>query len=197
MISQIPSGGGSPRNLLVSVRTDKEAYVVGQPVVITVLVSNTGNETVDLYSGSLCGASFYVEDSFGVALYDWHRHFGCLDEARLTLSPGQTVEYPRFEWDQVNDEGSQVPTPGTFTVKGSFHWIASHSDPVQFQVQGARISVSGFSTSMQILLTPFAVSAVLGILFLAYSSWPKRKARQPSPTTSEGQPPKGQRGPRR
>ncbi|MEE9230533.1 MAG: hypothetical protein V3U86_07485, partial [Acidobacteriota bacterium] len=68
---------------------------------------------------SSCQAFFTVRDYYwGLVVYDLRRHIECLQVlTSLTLEPGQTQVYP-FSWDQRDNAGVLVPSPGIYTVDG-------------------------------------------------------------------------------
>jgi hypothetical protein len=100
----------------VSVRTDKLAYRLGEPVQITVTITNTTASALTLRFDSSCQAFFTVEDGSGAIVYQYERHVGCpavLTE--LTLQPGESQSYP-FTWIQVDDGGAPIP-PGDYVIR--------------------------------------------------------------------------------
>lgn len=87
--------------LATEIMTDKTAYAPGEPVAITLLLTNRGTSPVTLNFPSSCEAFFSVLNMF----------------TQRTVEPGQTVTYS-FEWDQVNDSGQQVPAPADYRIRG-------------------------------------------------------------------------------
>ncbi len=100
----------------VSVRTDKLAYRLGEPVQITVTVTNTTDAPLTLYFDTSCQAFFAVEDASGATVYNLELHVGCLTiPTEITLQPGQSQSYP-FTWNQVDDGGAPIP-PGNYVIR--------------------------------------------------------------------------------
>lgn len=104
-------------DLQVTVEAEKTDYVPGEAVNVTILLSNTGRETVTLNFPTDCQASFIVQDSNGLTVYDHRPHQTCYPMPTIVLLPGQT--YPFVEtWTQVDESGQQVIVPQTFTIFG-------------------------------------------------------------------------------
>ncbi len=105
-------------DLAVSVRTDKSEYEPGEIVLIDVLVTNVGSETVTMSFNSSCQSFFTVEDSTGTTVFDFRVRLSCLAVVTwLILEPGQTQLYP-FDWFQTDNAGNPVWVPDVFTIRG-------------------------------------------------------------------------------
>ncbi len=99
------------------VRTDRDVYAPGQPVLIGVFVTNRGHDTWTLHFTSSCLSTFTVEDRAGKL---WYSHTqDCLFViTEITLKPGETALFGRFSWPQVDNEGHQVPVPNAYIITG-------------------------------------------------------------------------------
>lgn len=113
---------GAVSDLRLTVITDKQVYSAGEPVSITIHLTNLGPETVTLHFSSACQYSYRVEDLLSTVLYDLRRRLVCGQVlTELTLLSGQTATHSFtgiFAWNQVDDAGNPVPVPGDYVVRG-------------------------------------------------------------------------------
>lgn len=113
----LPHTRAAPSDLLVVVNTDKDVYLVGEQIRITVLITNQGQEVTTLHFSTTCQAAFSAEDSSRV-WYDLRRHLVCGQMlTELTLQPGESASYS-FTWNQVDDNKNQVPAPHQYVIRG-------------------------------------------------------------------------------
>jgi len=133
------SGSG----LLLRALTDKPAYLAGEPVRVTIRLTNLGGEELTLRSTTSCVVAFTISEAGGAPVYHSERHFGCLTViTRVTLDPGASEDYT-FVWDQRDDNGVPVPTPGTYRVDGIL--LAEGAPIVESQAAEFTISVPPWS----------------------------------------------------
>ncbi|MBI1951325.1 MAG: right-handed parallel beta-helix repeat-containing protein, partial [Acidobacteria bacterium] len=104
--------------LEMQIMTDKAAYAQGEPVAITLLLTNRGSAPVTLHFPSACEAFFAVQNMSNAVVYDYRFHVGCpAIVTERTVQPGETVTYD-FNWTQVDDSGAPVPAPADYRIRG-------------------------------------------------------------------------------
>ena len=104
--------------LETEIMTDKTAYAPGEPVAITLLLTNRGASPVTLNFFTSCEAFFSVLNLAGAVVYDLRLHQFCLQALhQRTVQPGETVTY-NFGWNQVDDAGQPVPAPADYRIRG-------------------------------------------------------------------------------
>jgi hypothetical protein len=107
-----------PQRLDIHVSTDKLVYTTGEPVNISVSIMNNGLSTAVLTFPSTIQGYFTVADSLGNPVYDYLLHVAGMPVITdLVLLSGQTAYY-NYTWIQVSDDGTQVPSPQWYTIKG-------------------------------------------------------------------------------
>jgi hypothetical protein len=103
-------------NLVVTIKTDQKTYALGQPVHITIILTNSGKNSLILSFGSACYSSFRVEAADGTTIFA--PFFVCAAVVtQLTINPGESLQVGVFVWNQETNLGSQVPR-GVFVVRG-------------------------------------------------------------------------------
>ena len=121
--------------LSVTVTTDKNEYNIGEPVEITIFVTNWGVETVYIEFPSTCLGDFNVKNESGQQIYRWGSDHGCFYiVVPRTIYVGQTIELFNEYWNQLDFYGDQV-SPGSYKVKGcmeSFYWEGSTLYPEKY-----------------------------------------------------------------
>lgn len=148
-------------DLQVAVKTDKPAYLTGELVNGTILVSNHGTDPVTLSFASCSAFAFTVEDSTGRVVYDSRLHQDpCpLPSFQLTLLPGQaTVEL--FTWNKADDSGVSVPVPGNYTIRGLILSLEQPTPTGYTQLQ-LRTVTSDLAITEMTTSRDFAYSGVL------------------------------------
>lgn len=105
--------------LVVSATADKETYLPGESVIITVRVTNAGNGIAEVSFASTCQVSYSILAVDGSAVYDHRAHVGCgWALTNWTLRPGDTRVFT-FTWDQTNDTGIPVETFRSYRIQGA------------------------------------------------------------------------------
>lgn len=124
--------------LILRAFTDKPAYLAGEPVRVTIRLTNLGGEGLTLRSTTSCVVDFTISEAGGAPVYHSQRHFGCLTVITLvTLDPGASKDYT-FVWDQRDDDGVPVTAPGTYRVDGI---LRAEGAPV-VESQGTEFTIS-------------------------------------------------------
>ncbi len=101
-------------DLVVTITTDKNMYDIGEPVEVTINVTNNGYEDVTLVFPDTQKADFSV---------DHHLYLWSYDKAFLqiitpiTIPSDETVELLNDFWNQVDISGNQVPK-GVYHIDG-------------------------------------------------------------------------------
>lgn len=103
-------------HLQTIVITDRQVYRPGEPVFIKVLVYNYDLGDITVSFGG-CLATFTVADRNGKLWYEY-RPVCTAEIKNITVPAGQTVELGRFRWDQVDNDGHQVPVPNAYVITG-------------------------------------------------------------------------------
>ena len=121
-------------DLTVETFTDKSNYALGEPVSVTMVVTNEGTESVELTFSSTMQAYYRVHASDGVKLYDFNAHHPALMAiTRLHLDPGESTSYVFDDsdaWLQVDNHDKPVPA-GSYTILGILAaWELEESESV-------------------------------------------------------------------
>jgi hypothetical protein len=130
------------RELCVGVRvtTDKAAYVMGEAIAVTLVVTNPTDAPITLNFSSGQQYDFIVRDAMGAEVWRWSRGRGFIQAlTALTLQPRETELFTE-RWDQrrnVGQEGQPVP-PGAYSVTGVLTSSpnARTTDPAAFTIAG-------------------------------------------------------------
>src|SRR6266852_3856135 len=89
----------SSTDLVVTVETDQKIYALGQPVHITIILTNSGKDSLTLSFGSACYSSFRVDAADGTTIFA--PIFSCAAVVtQLTISPSESVRVGGFVWNQ-------------------------------------------------------------------------------------------------
>ncbi len=130
--------------LQVSVDTDQSQYFLGEPILASVEVCNTTNETVvESYSGRCDRDQFQVYDETGTTLVAYS-DFGpwCLPfNPYVELDPGECQVIANWQWPQrtggfpETGDGVQV-SPGIYSVIANY--IGTTTDPAAFEILAAQ-----------------------------------------------------------
>lgn len=128
--NDLPSDTAYTDDLVVAVTTDKNKYNIGEPVEVTINVTNNGYEDVTLVFPNTQLADFSVDDYLYLWSYD--RFFAAMITP-ITVPSGETVILLNDFWNQVDISGNQVPK-GVYHIDG---WMVEgighpeiHGDPV-------------------------------------------------------------------
>jgi hypothetical protein len=97
----------------------KAAYAVGEPVELTLTLSNRGAEPLVFQFNDGQRYDFVAMREDGTVVWVWSRDKMFIQVlGSLTLAPGESRVY-RDRWDQRDNDGAQVP-PGRYIVEGVF-----------------------------------------------------------------------------
>lgn len=111
---------GCDHPLQTSARADPMDAVPAERVTLDVSVTNTRSEPSRLVFLDGCQAFFRAETIDGTRLFDGAFHRLCVQAlVEVLLAGNQTISY-RFLWDQTDDRGQPVPTPGEYVLRGYF-----------------------------------------------------------------------------
>lgn len=98
---------------------DKETYLPGEAVIITIRVTNVGNGIADIRFGSTCLATYSILSVDGSVVYDDRAHAASGQMlTNWTLRPGDARVFT-FTWTQTTDSGIPVPSFRSYRVQGA------------------------------------------------------------------------------
>lgn len=133
--SQVTSVNGT---LQLTLSVDKTVYAVGEPVNVTLSITNISNQSIEFeYTGM--NFDFTVANSTGNIVYQWSIGRAIPQFILLeSLAPGQNVT-ATYSWSQItNTNPSTVGTlvsPGTYFIVGNSNPIYGlQTEPVQITI---------------------------------------------------------------
>jgi hypothetical protein len=101
--------------LAVSLTTDRTAYQVGQPILMTLTETNTSDGDITVEFGPSIDGFFVIHDGVEV----WRSNLGPRPQSQFiglkTLHPGESFT-PSATWDGTANEGPPTTPTGTFEV---------------------------------------------------------------------------------
>lgn len=109
-----------PAVLRVELSTDKREYALGEPIAVTLTVSNVGGAPADLTFRS--GQKYeFTASRGGREVWRWSagRAF-TLAITQMSVRPGEEISF-REQWDQRDNDGDRVP-PGRYRISG---WLTA------------------------------------------------------------------------
>ena len=110
------SGYGEVKDVALSLQADRTIYRVGQRVVLTLTVTNTGERPLRLMFPSAQVYDFVVRQD-GREVWRWSRDkMFAMVLTEVLLLPGTSQSYSQ-PWDQVDTDGKPV-LPGAYEVVG-------------------------------------------------------------------------------
>jgi len=137
----------------VTVSTEKRAFAIGEPINITVVLTNVDESSITLNFPSSCKAHFTVGDMSGRILY--RPSLVCLGmTTSLTLEAGQSAKFA-FAWTQLDASGNRVPVPNEFAIRGvidSYELVPEGATRVSIGMQPAPTVPIGFAWLFQPVL---------------------------------------------
>ncbi|MDR5684060.1 MAG: BsuPI-related putative proteinase inhibitor [Armatimonadota bacterium] len=105
--------------LTVELAANKEAYAVGEPVELTLTLSNRGTGPLVFQFNDGQRYDFVATGEDGTVVWVWSRDKAFIQVlGTLTITPGESRVY-RDRWDQKDDRGVQV-RPGRYVIEGVF-----------------------------------------------------------------------------
>lgn len=124
--SDSPSAAGLEL-LELRLELSTEMLQAGQPLGMTLLVTNRSDRSVEITFPTACQENFLVRQG---TLTVWELDAGRLCAqvvTELTLGPGETVTF-QTTWDQVDNDGDRVP-PGEYEAVGQLLSSPPRSSP--------------------------------------------------------------------
>ena len=110
--------------LVVTVTTDKDIYYLGEPVTITISVTNYGPSTTLVFPDTQL-ADFEITKLNGGHIYKWAWHFGFFQVVtNLPIKHGETIVLLQEVWYKLRDFYPFFPLvhfpvlPGKFLITG-------------------------------------------------------------------------------
>jgi hypothetical protein len=136
------------RDLIVKVETDKDSYDIGEPVEVTIFVTNTIDEDITVMFGSAQLADFWINDG---EVYHWSVHFWFIPMIIwVTIPSGGTVELLNEKWEQIDDCNNQVPA-GQYEILGWMVRTSNYSEifgnPITISI-GTKLEIGNVSNSL-------------------------------------------------
>ncbi len=133
----IPSLSGvninNNEDLIVTVTTDRDVYYLGQPVKITISVTNNGPDTTLVFADSQL-ADFNITNSNGKQIFFWSCHFlFYFLELKMSIRQGETIVLLEYVWYKFRDfypffNSLLFPVfPGKYYING---WMVACSHPI-------------------------------------------------------------------
>jgi len=159
-VSKTLTVGPSNPNVVYSVITDKDSYVLGDTVHIKLNATNRGTQPATFTFTDACsGFQFQITDSTGSVVYtNVPPPFAPCAQVitTITMQPGQTLTVATLDWKQVNQQGQQVPA-GSYTITGVIHYESPYkTTPV------ASKTVTIQTPDFQLTINPTAVIITKG-----------------------------------
>ena len=103
----------SQKDIEVNTNLDKNKYGQNQPVGISISVTNNGENDISLTFPTQQSWDFRIyerENQGGNLLYQWSLGKDIAEyPIHMTIEAGETIEFQTIEWDQVNNEGKDIP----------------------------------------------------------------------------------------
>jgi hypothetical protein len=103
-------------NMVVDVKTDKEAYHIGEPVEVIITVTNYGPDTT-LYFKTEQMADFKITTGIGEDVYLWSHDRIFPEYSKIVIGQGETIELLSDTWNWFSDDGTSV-FPGRYYIDG-------------------------------------------------------------------------------
>ena len=110
------SGGARPDLLAADIKLNYGSYAVGEPIVMTIEVTNKAERTITLTFPSAQRYDFIVKKG-KETIWQWSagRMFAQV-VGRYEIAPGETLAY-EYTWDQAAQDGTK-PGLGAYTIEG-------------------------------------------------------------------------------
>lgn len=174
-------------DVFVEVVLEKSEYDPGEPVNVTVVVTNSGIYDRRIWYSSDLTAYYVVEDSQGVTLFDLRSHLvvsSPLGTYYLSLSPGGSKSY-EFDgadaWGQVDDSGQPVTAGESYTIRGYLNTTSPCEDGVATAVTIAEDDAEARFLSDPLVVTVIIVVAAACILMVVAVALLRRRGKVGKP----------------
>ncbi|QFP76437.1 hypothetical protein [Deinococcus sp. AJ005] len=110
-----------------------QSVQAGQANMWNVLLTNTGDKTINLQHGA-CDVRFEVLNAAGQVVRTTPKDAICtLQIVGTNVAPGQTEELQKIRWEGKNDENQNVPA-GNYTIRSVFNGDGVLVRPADFTV---------------------------------------------------------------
>ena len=133
--------GVLPSSIVVDVGTDRDVCMLGEPVNVSITVTNNGPNTTLLFPTSQL-ADFNITNETGQHIYHWS-HDMVFSEiiTGISINQSETIELLNDTWNQVDDNGNPV-TPGKYYIDG---WMVIGLRDSHTEIHGERIEITVYS----------------------------------------------------
>jgi hypothetical protein len=133
--------GVLPSSIAVDVRTDKDIYMLGEPVNVSITVTNNGHNTTLLFPTSQL-ADLNITNETCPNIYHWsHDKVFSEEITGISINQSETIELLNDTWNQVDDHGDPV-TPGKYYVDG---WMVIGLYDSHTEIHGERLEIAIYS----------------------------------------------------
>lgn len=153
--------------IVTEVTTDKQDYAQGEPVTVTVVVKNLGDEDVELTFPSSLQVYYVVTDSLGSVVYSLKSHvyvYWWLTYLTVEAGGSHTQVFDGVEaWGQVDDDGEAAASPGTYRVTGELDTtsVSYEAGESVLTLGGGLEAVPEFSSGMTVAVSAAVVAGIL------------------------------------
>ena len=138
--------GVLPSSIVVDVETDRDVCMLGEPVNMSITVTNNGPNTTLLFPTSQL-ADFNITDEAGQHIYYWSYDKLFSEEiTEITINQSETIELLNDTWNQVDDDGNPI-TSGTYYIDG---WMVRGLRDTLPEIHDERLEITVYSGPMSI-----------------------------------------------
>ena len=115
-VGGLPTGQRDTASLELTLDVPSESQA-GEPIPLTLILRNTGDQRVQVTLGGRPPSDFVVTTEDGTEVWRWSEGQAIqLILERRTLGPGEELEYAA-EWSQTDSAGYRV-SPGSYLLRG-------------------------------------------------------------------------------
>ena len=134
--------GVLPSSIVVDVETDRDVCMLGEPVNMSITVTNNGPNTTLLFPTSQL-ADFNITDETGQHIYQWS-HDKVFSEiiTEITINQSETIELLNDIWNQVDDDAGTPITSGKYYIDG---WMVRRLRDTPPEIHGERLEITVYS----------------------------------------------------
>jgi len=128
-------------DIVVDIGIDKVAYILGEPVNVSITVTNNGPNITLLFPSSQL-ADFNITNKAGQHIYYWSYDKLFSEEiTEITINQSETIELLNDTWNQVDDDGNPV-TSGKYYIDG---WMVKGLCDSHPEINGERLEIVIYS----------------------------------------------------
>ena len=103
-------------NVIVKVKTDKNSYLKGEPVQISMEVTNKSDKTISAYYPSSQKYDFIVSDKDGTEVWRWsHNKMFLMEVIPFKLNAEGKLRF-KCVWNQKDNSGENVPAGESYVT---------------------------------------------------------------------------------